>query len=833
VDGNEATPGPRRAGAGAPRDELQGSARVGAPTDAPPAGDEPSAGDAPADERSGGEPSADDPILSEPSGDDPTPSDSTTDDDSPSDSTADDDSSPSDSTTDDDSSPSNSTADDDSSPSDSTTDDDSSPSDSTADDDSSPSDSTADDDSSPSNSTADDDSSPSNSTADDDSSPSNSTAEAAPIFDLPDHGADGEADDKASGNGDTVQRPGNGNRTLVLGGAAAAEGRTTGPNPRIAGPLPAESRHAAGGNGRAGVEEEEVPTGRHFRVSPSTDGRDGGPPRWALALAALPVFVLVLLLVAWAIDTAALSGQVRRNVEVAGRPVGGLGEASLPEVMNSIAEEVAARPLRITSDDKVYETTAGEIGLALDEQATSEAALDVGRDDHLFMQPFSWLRSFVTPREVDVRYTVSGPTATAKIVELQGADRTAPRNPTIMLGQEGWTVVPGTPGQGLDTETLIDVLPDAAAESRTGAIEVAGGSAPVAPTFTDAQAQEQADRANQMTANGLQLTAAGTTKTVPAAQLRTWIGPTAEGGELGLAINKAAVDKALPGVFADIIAPAQNARIVLGANSPTVVPSQQGVSCCGADSAGRVWKALSEGQPGAELEATTTEPALTTEAAQGLGVARPVCGNNAWQNGVATTAGPGFTTYYNPGEPRVTNIHRIADIVDGTLVLPGQEFSMNDVVGQRTLENGFVVAGAIRDGKHVDEVGGGVSQFATTTFNAAYFCGLDITAYQAHSEYFTRYPRGREATMGYPAPNLSFVNDTPYGILIDTSYTDTSVTVTMWSSPYARGEQVGSSESKSGACDVVTTTRRITYPDKPPATDTFTATYRPGPDQTC
>jgi vancomycin resistance protein YoaR len=784
VDGKEATPGPRRAGAGAPSEELQAPARVGAPADAPPpaepadgdqtagerpAGDarsdEPSGGDAPADERSRGEPTADDPIPSEPPEDD--------------------------------------------SSRDSTTDDDPSPSDSTAE--------------APT---------PNDATTDDDP-PGDSTAEAPPIFDLPDHGAEGEADDTASGNGGAVQRPGgNGDRTLVLGGVAAAEGRTTGPNPRIAGPLPAEARHAGGGNGRAGV-EEEAPTGRRFRVSPSTDGREGGPPRWALALAALPVFALVLLLGAWAIDTAALSGQVRRNVEVAGRPVGGLGEESLPEVMNSIAEEVAARPVRITSDDKTYEATAGDIGLALDEQATSEAALDVGRNDHLFMQPFSWLRSFFTPRDVEVRYTVSGPTATAKIVELQGADRTAPRDPTITLGPQGWAVVPGTPGQGLDTETLIDELPDAAAGSRTGTIEVEVGSAPVAPTFTDAQAQEQADRANQMTANGLQLTVAGTTKTVPAAQLRTWIAPTAEGGKLGLAINKDAVDKALPGVFADIIAPPQNARIVLGANGPTVVASQQGVSCCGADSSERVWKALSDGQPGTELEATTTEPALTTEAAQGLGVARPVCGNNAWRNGGPTTAGPGFTTYYNPGEPRVTNIHRIADIVDGTLVLPGQPFSMNNVVGPRTVEKGFVVAGAIRDGKHVDEVGGGVSQFATTTFNAAYFCGLDITTYQSHSEWFPRYPRGREATMGYPAPNLAFVNDTPFGILVDTSYTDTSVTVTMWSSPYARGEQVGSSESSSGACKVVTTTRRITYPDKPPATDTFTATYRPGPDQPC
>ena len=767
MDGNEATPGPRRAGAGAPREELEAPARIGAPADAPPAaepadGDDQPAGEPPAgedhgDAPSGGEPPADERSGGEPTADDPAPGDATTADDREA----------------------------------------------------------------------------GESTTDDDPSPGDSTTKPAPIFDLPDHPADGEAEDKPSGNGDAVRRPGgNGERTLVLGGAAAAEGRTTGPNPRIAGPLPAEPRHVADGNGRAGVEEEEA-HGRHFRASPSTDRRDGGPPPWALVLAALPALALVLLLVAWAIDTAALSGQVRRNVEVAGRPVGGLGEASLPEVMNSIAEEVAARPVRITNDDKVYETSAGDIGLALDEQATSEAALDVGRGDHLFIQPFSWLRSFFTPRDVDVRYTVSGPTATAKVVELQGADRTAPRDPTITLGEQGWVVVPGAPGQGLDTEALIDELPDAAAESRTGTIEVAVGSAPVAPTFTDAQAQEQADRANQMTANGLQLTVADTTKTVPAAQLRTWIAPTAQGGNLGLTINADAVDEALPDVFADIIAPPQNAGIVLGPNGPTVVPSQQGVSCCGADSAERVWKALSDGQPGTELEATTTEPTLTTEAAQGLGVARPVCGNNAWRNGGPTTAGPGFTTYYSPGEPRVTNIHRIADIVDGTLVLPGQTFSMNDVVGPRTLEKGFVVAGAIRDGKHVDEVGGGVSQFATTTFNAAYFCGLDITSYQAHSEWFPRYPLGREATMGFPAPNLSFINDTPFGILVDTSYTDTSVTVTMWSSPYASGQQVDSAESSSGNCRVVTTTRRIAYPDKPPATDTFTATYRPGPDQPC
>src|SRR5690606_9433031 len=177
------------------------------------------------------------------------------------------------------------------------------------------------------------------------------------------------------------------------------------------------------------------------------------------------------------------------------------------------------------------------------------------------------------------------------------------------------------------------------------------------------------------------------------------------------------------------------------------------------------WEALSSGATEVEIDVVTTEPELTTEEAENLGIREPVGGNHAWRDGQPTTAGPGFTTYYAPGQPRVTNIHRIADMVRGVVILPGETFSVNEHVGPRTIEKGFVPAGAIRDGEHVDEVGGGVSQFATTLFNAAYFAGLDIPVSQAHSEYFPRYPLGREATMGHPAPDLQIRNNTPYGVL--------------------------------------------------------------------
>jgi vancomycin resistance protein YoaR len=73
-----------------------------------------------------------------------------------------------------------------------------------------------------------------------------------------------------------------------------------------------------------------------------------------------------------------------------------------------------------------------------------------------------------------------------------------------------------------------------------------------------------------------------------------------------------------------------------------------------------------------------------------------------------------------------------------------------------------------------------VSQFATTLFNAVYFAGLDIIERQAHSYWFSRYPMGHEATLGYPEPDLIFKNDSAAGVLIHTSYSGTSITIDLY-----------------------------------------------------
>jgi vancomycin resistance protein YoaR len=192
-----------------------------------------------------------------------------------------------------------------------------------------------------------------------------------------------------------------------------------------------------------------------------------------------------------------------------------------------------------------------------------------------------------------------------------------------------------------------------------------------------------------------------------------------------------------------------------------------------------------------------------------------------------------FTTNHACCRNRVKNIQRIADIVRGQVILPGESFSINDFVGMRTVEKGFVADGVIQNGHFTKGVGGGISQFATTLFNAAFFAGLDLDEYQSHSIYISRYPYGREATMSFPRPDLRITNPTPYAMLLWTSYTDTSITVQMYSTPYFETEQSGQRSYKIGACTRVDTYRTRTAPDGSVIDDSVFATYRPGEGLDC
>jgi vancomycin resistance protein YoaR len=93
-----------------------------------------------------------------------------------------------------------------------------------------------------------------------------------------------------------------------------------------------------------------------------------------------------------------------------------------------------------------------------------------------------------------------------------------------------------------------------------------------------------------------------------------------------------------------------------------------------------------------------------------------------------------FTTFFDCCQARVTNIRTIAAAVDGTVVLPGHTFSIDELIGPRTSAKGYVPAPYLQNGEgRCCAVGGGVSQFGTTIHNAVFWGGYQIDRHQPHS----------------------------------------------------------------------------------------------------
>jgi len=186
-----------------------------------------------------------------------------------------------------------------------------------------------------------------------------------------------------------------------------------------------------------------------------------------------------------------------------------------------------------------------------------------------------------------------------------------------------------------------------------------------------------------------------------------------------------------------------------------------------------------------------------------------------------------FTTSYSCCEPRVTNIQRMAETVDGTVIGPGEQFSLNGIAGERTKANGYEPAPTIGEGNElIDTVGGGVSQFSTTTYNAAYFAGLQIDAHTPHSFYISRYPPGRESTLNFGTIDLLWTNDTKAPVEVRSSASDTSVTVSIYGGNggrRVRAQTQSRSDNGQGGFDI--TIDRVIDGDGARVREPYTTSY--------
>jgi len=164
-------------------------------------------------------------------------------------------------------------------------------------------------------------------------------------------------------------------------------------------------------------------------------------------------------------------------------------------------------------------------------------------------------------------------------------------------------------------------------------------------------------------------------------------------------------------------------------------------------------------------------PELTTERARGLGITRVLAS---------------YSTYYSGTADRTRNLQLAVKLLDQTRVPPGGTFSLNEAVGPRTLERGFRSAPVIVGNEYEEDVGGGVSQVATTVFNAAWEAGVKVVERNPHSLYISRYQLGRDATVNYPDLDLKFRNDTGRWMVVLGASGSNGIAITLAGTPTGR-----------------------------------------------
>jgi vancomycin resistance protein YoaR len=222
--------------------------------------------------------------------------------------------------------------------------------------------------------------------------------------------------------------------------------------------------------------------------------------------------------------------------------------------------------------------------------------------------------------------------------------------------------------------------------------------------------------------------------------------------------------------------PGKNAEILLQGGAPVVLPSVDGRGIDWAASLLPLLDVLRNSGAERTLSASyvTLPPTLSTAQANALGITTQI----------STFTTSGFAT--DSGQ----NIRRVAEQVNGAILRPGETFSLNGYTGPRNAATGYVDAGIIDHGRPSRGIGGGISQFATTIYNATYFAGMTDVEHKEHSYYISRYPAAREATVFEGAIDVKFRDDSPTGILIQTAWTPSSITVTLWGTKHVDVESI-------------------------------------------
>ncbi|MBA2956047.1 hypothetical protein GON03_17040 [Nocardioides sp. MAH-18] len=477
--------------------------------------------------------------------------------------------------------------------------------------------------------------------------------------------------------------------------------------------------------------------------------------------------LLLLAGLAYAAAYAGAGDKVPRGATVAGVAIGDRSPEEAEEALRAGLADRAKRPVTVTVDDTEVQVDPASAGLTVDYAATVAEA-GGGRS----LAPARLWDYWTGGGAEEPVVEVDDAAMAAALDDVATRAGTAPVDGAVAFKHGRVVVTDAQPGSGFDTDQAAALVGAAWLDPDAPVVELP--TEVTQPEIDDEAVQAAVDAfANPAMSAPVTLVFGDSPVVLDPKDYSAAISMKAEGGALVPELDTRRLTRLVESGVSEEDKPV-DATVELVDGEPTVVPAKPGVTFDPADvSAAFLELVTREGDARKmEVEATVAEPEFTTEDAEALGIKEKVSS---------------FTTHYPYAEYRNTNIGRAAEIIDGTILKPGETFSLNDTVGERTRENGFTEGFIISNGIFKEDLGGGVSQMATTTFNAMFFAGLKDIEHKPHSFYIDRYPVGREATVAWGSVDLRFQNDTDHGVLIHATVQPSTpssqgvVTVSMYS----------------------------------------------------
>jgi vancomycin resistance protein YoaR len=501
--------------------------------------------------------------------------------------------------------------------------------------------------------------------------------------------------------------------------------------------------------------------------------------------AALAVVVLAALA---ALDARAT---VPGGVQIDGVDVGGSSPRVAERTVTAHAEQKLDEPILLVGPGTTSRTTGRALAAR---PRVAEAVADAG------VERFGFVRSRILhtkERDVALRWDI-GRDAVISLAPRLGR-RLAARDAAVIVDAAGVTVRPGRPGRTVDLDELLVRL-----ERLPRVVHVP--MAPVVPSVTTEAARAAAARVTALTAVPRTIELGRSTVTLNPSALRQAVRVDATGRGLVVAFDADLLRPLLPRSTRP-----RDATLRIRGTRVEIVPSAPGLTV---DAVATARTLAASSARTIDAPARETAPKVTAADLAALRIRERISE---------------FTTYFPPGQPRVTNIKRASSVIDGTILRPGETFFMNEVLGERTIAKGYVPAPQISDDAFVEAPGGGISQVATMLYNGAFFAGLELIEHTPHSIYIDRYPLGREATISWGGPELIFRNDWPAGLLIKLETTDSSITVRFYSSKLGRRVETETAQpygSGGGGGFSVRYPRRVYRGDRLTRDEVFVWRYR-------